>query len=180
MVTKSKKSDLVVTRIFNVPVWQVWEAWTDPMVLSRWKDDAGQMSPLSRIDFREGGTSFVFTSSSELGDFYSIRQYRKIIPIQRIEYVHNLTDKNGTMIDPAVTGILADFPQNQKNAVLFKALGVARSELTIKEYGWTEGHMMEISRKILEEIMDKLAVYFAITPAQAVMEPVIESQYQPI
>jgi uncharacterized protein YndB with AHSA1/START domain len=31
-----KKGDLVVTRVFDAPVDEVWKAWSDPEYLMRW------------------------------------------------------------------------------------------------------------------------------------------------
>lgn len=36
MNTELKKRDLVVTRVFNAPVKQLWKAWSDPELVRRW------------------------------------------------------------------------------------------------------------------------------------------------
>jgi uncharacterized protein YndB with AHSA1/START domain len=36
MNTESKKGDLVVSRVLDAPVEQVWKAWTDPGQVMRW------------------------------------------------------------------------------------------------------------------------------------------------
>ena len=72
------------------------------------------------MDFREGGTSLVCTRTpKEIGgqDLYSTWTYREIVPMKRIEYLHNLADKDGNKIDPASIGIPADFPQDPRNTV---------------------------------------------------------------
>ena len=95
----------------------------------QWWGPEGFTSPLAKMDFREGGTSLVCMSSPEYGDQYSTWQYRKIVPMQRIEYIHNLADKDGNKIDPTSIGMPADFPQDLCNLVTFKDLGDGKTDL---------------------------------------------------
>ena len=55
----TKTRDLVVTRIFDAPVEQVWKAWSDPDQVMRWWGPHGFTAPVAKMDFREGGTSLV-------------------------------------------------------------------------------------------------------------------------
>ncbi len=154
------KTDLVFTRTFDAPVEAVWKAWTEAEAVKRWWGPNGFTAPIARIDFREGGTSLVCMSSPEFGDQYSTWHYKRIMPLQRIEYIHNLVDKNGVKIDPASVGLPADFPRDQLNAVAFRALG-KKTEITVTEYGWTEGRMMELSKMGMEQCLDKMAALLA-------------------
>jgi uncharacterized protein YndB with AHSA1/START domain len=156
-----KVRDLVFTRVFNASVEQVWKAWTDPSLVMQWWGPDGFTSPLARLDFREGGTSLVCMSSPQFGDMYSTWHYQEIMPMQRIDYIHNLADKDGNKIDPTAVGMPPDFPQDQRNLVTFKDLGNGKTELTVTEYGWTEGQMMEMSRLGMEQCLDKMAAIFA-------------------
>ncbi|MBZ0280928.1 MAG: SRPBCC domain-containing protein [Anaerolineae bacterium] len=155
------KRDLVITRVFEAPIARVWQAWHDPADVKRWWGPNGFTAPVARIDFREGGTSLVCMSSPQFGENYSTWAYRQIIPLSRIEYIHNLADKDGNPVDPATLGMPADFPQNQRHAVTFKALSDHRTELTITEYDWTVGNMIELSRMGMEQCLDKMAAIFA-------------------
>ena len=161
MSTEALKQDLVITRVFEAPIETVWKAWSIPEQVMRWWGPDGFTSPLARLDFREGGTSLVCMSSPEFGDLYSTWHYRKIQPLRRIEYIHNLADKEGNKIDPTSIGMPPDFPQDQLNVLTFKDLGAGRSELTVTEAGWTAGQMMEMSRMGMEQCLDKMAASFS-------------------
>jgi uncharacterized protein YndB with AHSA1/START domain len=163
MNTKSKKHNLIVTRVFDAPVELVWKAWTDPQMVKKWWGPNGFTCPVAKIDFREGGTSIVCMSSPEHGSLYSTWQYWEIVPMQRIEYIHNLADKDGTKIDPTSIGMPADFPQDLRNLVTFKDLGDGKTELTVTEYDWPVGQMIEMSKMGLEQCLDKMATSFAKT-----------------
>lgn len=158
--TNTNKKELVVTRLFDAPIEQVWNAWKDPELVKRWWGPDGFTAPVAKIDFREGGTSLVCMSSPQFGDNYSTWHYRKIAPMQRIEYIHNLVDKDGNKIDPVSIGMPEDFPQDQLNTVSFRTVDANRTEITVTEYDWTEGQMMELSRMGLEQCLEKMAKIF--------------------
>lgn len=153
----TKRQNLVVTRLLDAPVEQVWKAWSDPEYVMQWWGPEGFTSPLANMDFREGGTSLVCMSSPEYGDHYSTWQYEKIVPLQRIEYIHNLADKDGKKVDPVKLGMPPDFPQDQRHTVTFKDLGNNKTELTMTEHEWPVGQMMEMSQLGLDQCLEKMA-----------------------
>jgi len=161
MSTDAGKRDLVVTRVFEAPVERVWQAWLDPALVRQWWGPDGFTCPLAEIDFREGGTSLVCMSAPAFGDQYSAWHYTAIRPLQHIEYTHNLVDRAGRLIDPASLGLPPDFPQDVRNRVAFRDLGGGRTELTVTEFDWPPGQMLELSRMGLEQCLAKMAACLA-------------------
>ena len=99
----TRTKDLVISRVFNATLDQVWNAWHDPADVMRWWGPTGFSCPLAQIDFREEGTSLLaMRPPKDFGDqdLYSTWTYQKIVPMERIEYVHNLADQDGHAIDP--------------------------------------------------------------------------------
>lgn len=155
--------DLTITRIFNAPVALVWRAWTDPAFIRRWWGPDRFECPMCRVDFREGGTTLVcMRAPKEFGgqDMYSTWAYTKIVPMQRIEYIHNLADKDGNKLDPAIVGMPPDFPKDQLHVISFKDLREGRTELTINEHGWSPGQMRNYSEIGMNQCLDKMAAIF--------------------
>ncbi len=161
MSNDTHKHDLVINRTFNAPVEQVWQAWTDGATLQKWWGPEGFTCPLARLDVREGGTSLVAMRSPEHGTHYSTWHYQQIVPQERLDFIHNLADENGNKVDPAMMGMPPDFPQDQRQTVTFKALDDGKTALTVTEYGWTPGQMMEFSRLGMVQCLDKLAALLA-------------------
>jgi hypothetical protein len=81
-------------------------------------------------------------------------------PLERIEYIQNLSDKDGNWIDPVTLGLLPDFPKDVYTVVTFKALG-DQTELTVTEYGIPGGQMGEYAEIGLNQTLDKLGALFA-------------------
>ena len=156
-----KKKDLVVTRVFDAPLKQVWKSWTDPELVTHWWGPTGFTSPVARIDFREGGTSLVCMRSPEGQDLYNTWTYRKIVPMERIEFVQRFSDKDGRTLEPAEIGLPPDIPREVPHVVTFEARGDNKTEMTVTEYGYTSDQVVDISRAGLEQCLDKMAAILA-------------------
>jgi uncharacterized protein YndB with AHSA1/START domain len=151
------RRDLVLTRVLDAPLARVWEAWSEPRYVRQWWGPVGFTCPRAELDFRPGGTSLVAMSSPDFGEQHSTWHYVEIVPMERIEYVHNLSDREGGKVDPAELGMPPDFPRDQRHSVVFRPLDGDRTELTITEYDWPVGQLMEFSRIGLEQCLDKMA-----------------------
>ncbi|MEQ8674590.1 MAG: SRPBCC domain-containing protein [Aggregatilineales bacterium] len=156
MNAEQQKQDLVVTRVFDAPVDALWKAWTDSDTLKQWWGPNGFTCPLAEMDVQVGGKSLVGMSSPDFGTHYSLWDYQAIDPQARIDFIHNLADQDGNKIDPVAVGMPADFPTDQLQVIAFKSLGDNKTELTVTEYGWTVGQMMEMSRMGMNQCLDKL------------------------
>jgi len=157
------KKDLIVTRVFDAPIEQVWKAWTDSKYVMQWWGPTGFTCTLAKMDFREGGKSLVcMCAPKEFGgkEMYNTWTYQKIVPMQQFEFIQNFADKDGNMADPVLHGLPPDAPQGVRNLVTFRALS-SKTEMTVTEYDWTVGEMMEMSKMGLEQCLDKMAAIFA-------------------
>ena len=160
---KPAKTDLKFTRTFDAPVEEVWKAWTDSAAVMKWWGPTGFSCPLARMDVKVGGTSLVcMRGGKDMGPFagkdhYSTSVYKKVEKHQLLEYIHNLSDKHGNKLDPKQLGMPSDFPTDQRHTVVFKDLGNGKTELTITEYEWPAGQMMEFSKIGMNQCLDKMA-----------------------
>jgi uncharacterized protein YndB with AHSA1/START domain len=161
MDTEPRTRDLVVTRVFEAPVEQVWQAWTEPEHVMRWWGPMGFTSPVARMDVREGGTSLVCMRSPDGHDLYNTWTYRKIVPTQRLEFILNFADEDGKRIDPATLGLPPDIPRDVRHVVTFSAVSDNTTEMTVTEYGYTSDQVLDISKAGLEQCLDKMAASFA-------------------
>lgn len=157
-ISEAGKQDIVLTRVFDAPLETVWKAWTEPEQVMKWWGPRGFTSPSCKIDFREGGT-FIFhmRAPKEMNnaDFYTAGVYKKIAPMEFIEFNQGLSDKDGNKIDPTTMGMPPDFPEEIPSLLAFKRVD-GKTELTAIEYGWTLGQMRTLSEQGLSECLDKL------------------------
>ena len=165
MSSEPEKCDLVLARVFDAPIEWVWNAWSDPEHVKRWWGPEGFTCPIAEMDFREGGTSLACMPAPDefLGgqDTYNTWTYEEIVPMKQFVYVLRFADKNGNPMDPAEQGLPPEMPKVAPNEVTFKELAKNKTEIPMTEYAWKVGPMMEMSRKGLEQCLDKMAAIFA-------------------
>lgn len=161
--TRVKKEELVVTRIFDAPLELVWKAWTEPEQVMRWWGPANYTSPSCKLDLRVGG-GYVFAMQAPADQggqiSYTSGIYKKIVPMELLEFTQGLSDKDGNRIDPAQIGMPPDFPKELHTLVTFKAKG-EMTEVTIIESGWTPSQMYVYALAGTQQEMDKLSAYVA-------------------
>jgi uncharacterized protein YndB with AHSA1/START domain len=158
-ITNAKKEDLIITRIIDSPLELVWKAWTEPEHVMRWWGPKYYTSPSCKIDLRVGGRYlFCMRAPDDQGgqDSYTAGVYKRIVPMELLEFTQSLADKDGNKIDPVRVGMPPDFPKEIRTVVVFKAKG-SMTELTITEYGWTAGQMYVYSLAGMHQSIDKLA-----------------------
>ena len=156
-----KVRDLVVTRVFDAPVEQVWKAWNDPEYVKRWWGPTGFTSPVAKMDFREGASSLVCMRSPQGLDMYNTWTYRKIEPMELIEFALDWADKDGNRIDPKTIGLPPNMPRDVRHVVTFKQAGPNKTQMTVTEFGYTSDEHFELSKVGLEQCLDKMAAMFA-------------------
>lgn len=161
---KTKKRDLVVTRVFDAPVELVWKAWTESEHVMRWWGPTGFTSPVAKMDVREGGTSLVcMRAPKEFGgqDMYNTWTYTKIVSLQSLEFTLDWADKDGKRIDPATMGLPPDMPRDVRHKITFKAVGPNKTEMRVTEYDYKSDQHFDLSKAGLEQCLDKMAASFA-------------------
>jgi len=115
------------------------------------------------MDFRVGGASLVcIRAPAEYGgqDMYHTWTYTTIEPHERIGFVSNFADKDGTHLDPAALGMPPGVPHDVPHEITFEATDVG-TEMTVTEHGYTTEQARDLSRAGMEQCLDKMAALFA-------------------
>ncbi len=117
------KKEIIISQVFDAPIELVWKTFTDPELVKRWWGPDNFTCPSAKINFNEGGTSLVcMRAPKEYGgqDWYNIWTYKKIILNEKIEYIQNLSDENGNVVDPVKIGMPTDFPKDTETIITLK------------------------------------------------------------
>ena len=158
-MTDDAAREITITRIFDAPLELVFRAWTEAGQLMRWWGPKDWTSPMCKIDLREGGKFlFCMRAPAEQGgqDMYTVGVYKKIVPLERLEFTQSLSDKDGNMIDPELVGMPSDFPKEIRTTIILKPKG-SLTELTITEYDWPVSQMSVYSYAGMHQSLDKLS-----------------------
>jgi uncharacterized protein YndB with AHSA1/START domain len=105
---------------------------------------------------REGGTSLVCMRTPDGLDMYNTWTYERIVPHQRLEFVHHFVDQDGRQLEPSALGLPEAIPFAVRHVLVFEARD-GETELTVTEYGYASDEVVELSRMGMQQVLDKLA-----------------------
>jgi len=148
----------IVNRVFNAPIELLWKAWTDPEMLMKWWGPENFISPNCKMDFQVNGMSIVcMRAPIEFGgqDLYNTWTYTKIVPMETIEFIMKLSDKDGNVIDPVSVGLRSDFPKQVYTTITFQSIG-EKTEMRIVEKEFPEVQMFEFAEIGLNQSLNKI------------------------
>jgi uncharacterized protein YndB with AHSA1/START domain len=148
--------ELVITRIFDSPVENVWKAWNDPGILMQWWGPKTFTSPFCKVDFRLGGRYLNCMRSPEGRDYWSTGEYREIVPYKKIVYSDNFSDENGNIVQPSFYDLPGEWPEELLVTVEFEE-NDKRTKMTLHHAGMPSGKMSEMAEQGWNESFDKLA-----------------------
>lgn len=157
--TDMKKYNVEITRVFDAPIEQVWEAWQDPSLVKKWWGPKGFTCPVAEMDFREGGSSLVGMRSPQGQDMYNTWTYQSITPMKEIRYILNFTDNAGNKLNPADIGLPAAIPEDVPHEITLKDLG-GKTEVRVTEMGYGAPEVAEMSKMGMEQCLDKMEAIF--------------------
>jgi uncharacterized protein YndB with AHSA1/START domain len=155
--------DLMLTRLFDVPVDEAWKAWVEPSYVTRWWGPAGFTSPMADLDVRVGGTSLVcMRAPAEYGgqDMYNTWTYHEVVPGQRLGFSLEFTDAERTALpdDARPPGV----PRAVRHLITFEPSGDECTRVAVREFGYGTAEARDMSQVGMEQCLDKMA---ALWPA---------------
>ncbi len=160
--------DIVITRIFDAPIEQVWKMWTEPEHFKKWWGPKDFTAPVIKMDMRAGGKYHwcmrgATTPGGETGkiqDFWTVGIYKEIIPMEKIVYTDNFADKDGNIIKPSEYGLAGEWPESSEVTVTFEDAGNGQTKMTLRHTGIPEGTMNEMTGAGWKQSFDKMADSF--------------------
>jgi uncharacterized protein YndB with AHSA1/START domain len=101
---------LIIVRVFDAPVNEVWKYWTEPELLKRWWGPKIFTCPVVKMDFRVGGKYLSCMRGSPapgapVQDFWSTGTYKGIIPMKKIVVTDSFADEEGNIVPSSHYGM---------------------------------------------------------------------------
>ncbi len=88
MVAPRPDNEITITRVYDAPVADVWDAWTDPEQAALWWGPRGFTLTTHHKDFRVGGTWKYTMHGPDGVDYPNVTPYLEIIPHAKLVYDH--------------------------------------------------------------------------------------------
>lgn len=109
MAAKNKPNELQITRIYDAPVKDVWDAWTDPEQVAKWWGPRGFTLTTHSKDLRPGG-SWIYTMHGPDGtDYPNVTPYLEVKKYSRLVYDHGANENQ-----PPLFRVAVDFSEFKK------------------------------------------------------------------
>ena len=150
-------SAILIERVFDAPLAQIWQAWSDPQQFKRWWGVRAFTTPVVEIDFRLGGKYLYCMRSADGQDIWGTGVYREIIDQQRIVFSDSFADAQGNPVSGDYYGMGNDFPDDLEISVTLEDIGNGRTRQTLEHIGMPAGELAEMTTASWNESFDKLA-----------------------
>ncbi len=111
---------IVIERIFDLPLNKTWQAWTHPESFKRWWGPRGYTCPSSSMDFRIGGKYLHCMRSPEGEDRWSTGIFKEIEPYKKLVFADSFSDKKGNLVPASAMNMPGDWPLELIVTVNFK------------------------------------------------------------
>jgi uncharacterized protein YndB with AHSA1/START domain len=110
----------LITRLYEAPRTLVYKAWSKPEALALWYAPYGCTVQFEKLDFKVGGEFLARLHDPKNGDSWTMGSYLEIQAPERISYTLTTCDKDGVPIDPAGSGMNAEWPQTTTVTTTFE------------------------------------------------------------
>ncbi len=138
---------LNIERLINAPIEQVFKAWTEPELLSKWWGPEGVTIPTCEVDLTPGGKIYiVMLAGDELGELAGNEwpmtgTFEEISPPSKLVYTSSAVIDGKPILDTRNTLTLESQGSKTKmslNIVVTRTTPEAAGPLSGMEMGWNQ------------------------------------------
>jgi uncharacterized protein YndB with AHSA1/START domain len=104
------ENDIVIQRVFDLPVSVVWQAWTDPEYFKKWWGPNGFTSPSTKMEARVGGKYLNCMRSPEGKDYWSTGTVKEFTPEKKLVITDSFSDEKGNIKNASEYGMPGEWP----------------------------------------------------------------------
>lgn len=105
-IAPSSDRELVLTRLIDAPRAKVFQAWTDPKLLTQWFAPLPWTTPFANTDVRPGGNTTITMRSPEGDEFPNSGVYLEVVENERLVFTDAYTSAWEPAEKPFMTVVL--------------------------------------------------------------------------
>ena len=148
------QNEIVINRVFNLPVSVVWLAWTDAEYFKKWWGPRGFTCPSSKMEARVGGKYLSCMRGPDGKEFWSTGVVKELIPERKLVVTDSFSDDKGNIKPASEYGMPGDWPKELLITVYLEEADGA-TKMKVKHQG-VPNEMREDCIKGWNESLDKL------------------------
>ncbi|TMI90142.1 MAG: SRPBCC domain-containing protein [Bacteroidetes bacterium] len=163
MTTKTKQNvqkgssvsnDILINKVFNLPLNAVWLAWTEPEHLKKWWGPKGFTCPSSQIEAKVGGKYLNCMRGPDGKEYWSTGEVKEFIPERKLVITDSFADEKGNIRSASDYGMPGNWPKELLITVYFEEADGA-TKMKLRHQG-VPGEVREDCIKSWNESFDKL------------------------
>ena len=148
------QNEIVINRVFNLPVSVVWLAWTDAEYFKKWWGPRGFTCPSSKMEAKVGGKYLSCMRGPDGKEFWSTGVVKELIPERKLVVTDSFSDDKGNIKPASENGMPGDWPKDLLITVYLEEADGA-TKMKLKHQG-IPNEMREDCIKGWNESFDKL------------------------
>jgi uncharacterized protein YndB with AHSA1/START domain len=148
------QNDIVINRVFNLPVSVVWLAWTDAEYFKKWWGPRGFTCPSSTMEAKVGGKYLNCMRGPDGKEFWSTGEVKELIPERKLVITDHFSDEKGNIKPASEYGMPGNWPKELLITVYLEEADGA-TKLKLRHQGIPD-EMREDCIKGWNESLDKL------------------------
>jgi uncharacterized protein YndB with AHSA1/START domain len=153
IVVTEKQKTISIERVLNLPLRVVWKAWSDPECFKKWWGPKDFTCPTSLIDFKNGGENFSSMKGPDGKEYWTIANYKEIIPYKKIQYEDSFVNFKGHEVPPSFYDLPGDWSEVNVT-VTFEGMN-GKTNMTVHQTGIPK-EMVEYCFQGWQSSLDKL------------------------
>lgn len=151
-IAAATEREILITRVFDAPRAQVFDAWTDPKRIAQWWGPRGFTTTIAEMDVRPGGIWRFVMHGPDGVDYPNRVVYDEVVKPERLIYMHGSDSED----EPGQFQVTATFAeQGGKTTLTMRMLFQSAAERHKNvEFGAIEGGNQTLER--LAEHLERL------------------------
>ncbi|MBT3321436.1 MAG: SRPBCC domain-containing protein [Anaerolineae bacterium] len=118
------KDAIVIERIFDAPIEDIWKMWTQPEYFQKWYGPKGFTIPVAEINLSVGGKRRICMASPDGNmKMWTTGEHLEISSTERLVYTESMSDEEGNILSPAEMGMPEGYPVKTEITVSLESLG---------------------------------------------------------
>jgi uncharacterized protein YndB with AHSA1/START domain len=105
------QNDVVIQRVFDLPVNKVWRALTEPEEFKKWWGPKDFTCPSSKMDARVGGKYLSCMRGPDGKEYWSTGVVKEFIPEKKLVVTDSFSDEKGNITSGSDYGLPGDWPR---------------------------------------------------------------------
>jgi len=148
------QSEVVIYRVFDIPVDKVWKALTEPEEFKKWWGPKGFTCPSSKMEAKVGAKYLNCMKGPGGKEYWSTGTVKEIIPEEKLVVTDSFSDPQGNIKTAADQGLPGEWPrESQITFELEEADGATKLRL---QHEGIPDEMHDECKKGWNESFDKL------------------------